>query len=984
MKPLVSSIALLGLAGVVSLGGAWLLRSTAVGVDHRTASLGESVGRSVGLLGGYDLRRLPLVNATLHEVEVRYVDIDRVQWDAMFDAALQSVERHVATTLFRREPGSDLLHVQVGFHHTVVELPAVGSRRTLEAALREVAGLVAEHVRERDIRVDEGIDPWASVEYAMINGMLSTLDPHSRLLPPEDSREMDLENSGEFGGLGITIVERNSRLTIEYPLPDTPAADAGLQADDRIVRINGESTINMTLQESVRRLRGPVGSSVRLTIERGTEPEPFDVTIVRDRIKMNPVEGDLLDGGVGIISIKSFHANVAADLDTTLAALAARAPGGKLSGLILDLRGNPGGYLSQAVAVSNKFLEAGLIVRTRGRGRDDDTELARPTRTEPRYPIAVLLDASSASASEIVAGALRNNDRAITVGERSFGKGSVQNLEGFFDGSKLKLTIAQYYTPPGDQSIQSVGIPADIEILPTVAEPGVGEGPPTALVHYRERVRRESDLERGLARQIEEIEPPVYSVRMLRAPGQRRRGPTLEHLRADPQVQLAREVLVAARGRSRRAEVLESAAPVIERARRASESEVVDALGRIGFDWSAGPSAGAASLDVRLDLGPDGELVAGADETIWLEVKNRGPEPIHRLVAVSRSESEILNGREFVLGRVAPGATVRFPQQIALTEGYPTERTPVTFTFRDGDGVTVADWSTHLPVRGRELPRLAWQWRLVDRGDGDGRAAVGESIGIELTVENLGLGPTSEAFARIRNRVGKRVDISDGTLEIGQLRTRAGEPCVTLGAAAPGAAEADPEAEVESGPEPAPDCARRLLPGESWTGELTVRIKETGSYELDLTVGDARAFDYAAVMRQNFYSTFTNTETLRFSADTPLGDSQRQAPPDVRISRAPPLKSERGTVVVSGQVTDDHGLAHVVVYHNDRKVFFADGGQDLRALPFTADLRLKPGLNTVVVIATDVDGLARTRSVVTSYEPVADATSVDAQGSDTP
>ncbi|TVQ92742.1 MAG: PDZ domain-containing protein [Deltaproteobacteria bacterium] len=983
LRTLLTSLALLGLAAVVSISGAVLASSERLVDDERTASLTPSITKSVGFSARYDLRKLSLLHATLGEIDNRYVDLGRVDFDTMFEAALQATERLVPTTLFQRVEGSSLLHARVGYHHTVLEIPPIGSRQELQAALAQVATLIAAHVDPSDIPVDDDREPWPEVEYAMINGMLSTLDPHSRLLPPEDSREMDVENSGEFGGLGITIVQRQGQLTIDYPLPDTPASEAGLQADDRIVRIDGESTINMSLQEAVGRLRGPVGSAVQLVIERDAELEPLSVRLVRARIKINPVEGELLDGGVGIVTIKSFHANVSSDLDAVLSKLARQAPGGRLNGLVLDLRGNPGGYLSQSVAVANKFLEDGIIVRTMGRGRTDETERARATRTQPRYPIAVLIDPSSASASEIVAGALRNNDRAITLGERSFGKGSVQNLESFFDGSKLKLTIAQYYTPPGDQSIQSIGIPADIEIVHTVAQSGAEEGRKIALVHYRERVRREADYERGLARELEIIDPPTYGVRMLRPATLRRRGPTLDHLREDPQVELARQILLQGQGSVRRSDLLERAAPVVERTRRQAELEIIDAFRELGIDWSAGASVTKADLEVNLDLGSDRQLVAGQEETVWLEVTNRGPEPIHRLVAVSTSDSEILNGREFVFGRVEPGQTVRFPQHISLNEGYPTEKTPVRFSFRDIGGDVVASWGAHLPVVGRELPRLAWQWELVDRGDGDGRPSPGEQVAILLTVENLGLGPTSDAFARLRNRSGQALDLVQGTLEVGDLRLPDGSACpiVDAGPASDDEVDASPPISPADLDEPAteePDCSRTLLPGETWTGELLVEVRRPGELALELSVGDARAYDHAAVMRSNFHRTFTNKDTIRFATGRVFPIGQRMVPPDIEISRAPGPKSRRAAVSISGRVTDDRGLSHVVVYHDDRKVFFADGGQGLQALPFTADVELKDGLNTLVVIATDESGLTRTSSVVTSFHPPSEVAGTDA------
>ena len=835
----------------------------------------------------------------------------------------------------------------------------------------------------------------ASIEYALVNGMLGTLDPHSRLLPPEDSREMDVENSGEFGGLGITIIEREGVLTIDYPLPDTPAANAGLVSDDKIVRIDGESTINMGLDEAVERLRGRVGSKVVITIEREREPEPFDVTITRDRIKMNPVEGDLLDGGIGIVSIKSFHANVAADLETTLTRLAREAPDNELRGLILDLRGNPGGYLHQAVAVADKFLEEGDIVSTKARGRVDDEESARPARTEPRYPIAVLVNASSASASEIVAGALRNNDRAVIIGERSFGKGSVQNLDGLPGGSKLKLTIAQYYTGPADKSIQSVGIPADLELVPSVVQ-GTQEDVETALVYWRERVRREADFDNHLERSADDETVTRYSLRYLRPSDMRRKDSTLKHLRGDPEVVFARDVLIAAGRRSRTADILSVVGPVVDSARRRGDAEIQGAFGGLGVDWTAGPSLDVGQLDATLDLGADGKLVAGEEETIWLEVTNRGDKPIHRLAAVSSSDAEILDGREFFFGRLDPGETLRWSQHVVLNDGYPTEHSPVTFTFRDAGNDALYTWKTRLPVDGHQLPRLSYSYEVEDQphGDGDGLPEAGERISIKLTVENQGDGPTREAFARLKNRSRRALDLELATLEPGFMRTAAGEACPVLEAGVENGTTVVATAESEGAPvdddgideasaariaagDPpvyAEGCARTLAPGESWTGRFVVLLNESKEpWELDLSVGDARAYDHATVMRAGFYDTFTNKASIVLDPNKDEGEgaiiaaSKQFSPPRIEISKELPPVVDRGLASLSGMVFDD-SLAHVTVWLDDEKIALADGA-GLEAIPFSADVELKPGMNTLAVIATDTDGLTRTKSVVVYYEP---------------
>jgi len=993
MKAVIKPLVLFGTAASVSLAGWWLVGPG--DPDGRTASLLASPAHSFGL-GAYELEDLQLAESTLYEIDKSYVDPGRVDRDRMYEAALDAIERRVPTVLFRRVPGSALVHVQVGEHRSVVEVGEIVTAKELLTALRDVVGIVAEHVDPDDVRVEQGTDPMASIEYAVVNGMLGTLDPHSRLLPPEDSREMDVENSGEFGGLGITIIERDGVLTIDYPLPDTPAAEAGLLSDDRIVRIDGESTINMGLDEAVERLRGRVGSKVVISIERDREPEPFDVTITRDRIKMNPVEGDLLDGGIGIVSIKSFHANVAADLETTLGRLAREAPGGELRGLIVDLRGNPGGYLHQAVAVADKFLEEGDIVSTKARGKVDDEEFARPARTEPRYPIAVLVNASSASASEIVAGALRNNERAVIIGERSFGKGSVQNLDGLSDGSKLKLTIAQYYTGPADRSIQSVGIPADLELVPSIVQARADGGVETALVYWRERVRREADFDNHLERSSTDETVTRYSLRYLRPKDLRRKDSSLRHLRGDPEVVFARDVLIAAGRRARTADILSVVGPVVDSARRRGDADIAGAFQELGVDWSAGPSLESAQIEARLDLGDDGQLVAGQEETLWLEVTNRGDEPIHRLAAVSSSDAEILDGREFFFGRLDPGETLRWSQDVVLNDGYPTEHSPVSFAFRDVGNDALYTWQTRLPVQGHPLPRLDFSYTVEDlpHGDGDGIPEPGERVSIKLTVENTGQGPTSEAFARLKNHSRKALDLELATLEPGFVRTADGQDCPVLEAGVENgttvvqtvdadgnplqgdAIDEESAARIAAGDPPvyAQGCSRTLAPGESWTGRFVVLLNESSDpWEVELSVGDARSYDHAAVMRSGFYDTFTDKVRISIDPESDQGEgaviaaSRSFSPPSIEVGKELPPVVDRSLASLSGMVFDD-SLAHVTVWLDDEKVALADGG-GLEAIPFSADVELQPGLNTLAVVATDEDGLTSTHSTVVYYEP---------------
>lgn len=292
-----------------------------------------------------------------------------------------------------------------------------------------------------------------------INGMLKSLDPHSAYMSPEVFKEMQVETEGQFGGLGIEITIKDEQLTVVSPIDDTPAHRAGIKAGDKIIKINGTSTKNITIMEAVKKLRGPKGTKVTITVLSEGEVEPREITITRDIIKIKSVKQDLFDGKIGYVKIRSFQKTTDEELDKALADLEKN----NIEGLILDLRNNPGGLLQQAVGVSDRFLPGGdLIVYTKGRKKDQNMRfMSNDKGAHLKYPVVVLVNAGSASASEIVAGAFQDLDRAIVLGTTTFGKGSVQTIIPLSDGSGLRLTTAKYYTPKG-RLIQGKGIVPDI------------------------------------------------------------------------------------------------------------------------------------------------------------------------------------------------------------------------------------------------------------------------------------------------------------------------------------------------------------------------------------------------------------------------------------------------------------------------------------------------------------------------------------------
>lgn len=297
--------------------------------------------------------------------------------------------------------------------------------------------------------------------YGAIKGMLETLDPHTTFMPPDVFKEMKIDTSGEFGGLGIEIAKKNDVVTVVAPIDDTPAARAGVRPGDQILKIDDELTKGMDLGQAIQKMRGPAGKKVLLTIMRDGFTAPREIAIIRDHIRIVSVEGALY-GGIAHIKVKNFQERTDAYLRKELDRLRALNGGRELRGLVLDLRNNPGGLLDQAVAVSDRFLPGNLtIVSTRGRnGRNTTDERSKDRDTEKPYPLVVLVNSGSASASEIVAGALQDHGRGVIMGTPTFGKGSVQTVIELEDGSGLKLTIARYYTPKG-RSIQERGITPD-------------------------------------------------------------------------------------------------------------------------------------------------------------------------------------------------------------------------------------------------------------------------------------------------------------------------------------------------------------------------------------------------------------------------------------------------------------------------------------------------------------------------------------------
>ena len=363
----------------------------------------------------------------------------------------------------------------------------------------DLFGDIFERIRAQYV---EDVDAAALIE-AAIDGMLTSLDPHSSYLSPDDAADMREATRGEFGGLGIEVTQEEGFIKVVSPIDGTPAAEAGIASGDFITAVDGENLLGLTLDEAVELMRGPVGSEIIITVVREDVDQPFDVSIIRDTIKLTAVRSRV-EGDTVVLRITTFSDQTYPSLEEQLAEQVAEAGGiENVNGFVIDLRNNPGGLLNQAIAVSDAFLDAGEITSTRGHDPDDGQRWnAREGDLAEGLPMVVLINGGSASASEIVAGALQDHRRAIVIGTNSFGKGSVQTVMPLRGDSAMRLTTARYYTPSG-RSIQALGISPDI----IVEQPRID---PTAEVMEEERyTRSEADLRGSLSNDsltVDEIE----------------------------------------------------------------------------------------------------------------------------------------------------------------------------------------------------------------------------------------------------------------------------------------------------------------------------------------------------------------------------------------------------------------------------------------------------------------------------------------------
>jgi carboxyl-terminal processing protease len=944
-----------------------------------------------GLESQAQTNNLNITHVVMQYVKRYYVNQENIDPKAMLIEGLGTLERIHDQILVNFPNGeeSTSFEVQVVEEKASFDMSQVEDLDSVTQTLEEVFGFITPRISDKEPEIKD-------VEYAVLDQMLKSLDQHSGIIPPEVYKEFMIETEGSFGGLGIVIGIRDGELTVISPIEGTPAYRVGIKPNDKIVQIEHESTVNMSLIEAVSKLRGRKGTDVTIYIDRETFPKPKEFSITRDTIKIESVETFELDDGIRYVRIRDFQKNT---LDSIIESLN-NSPNNP-SGMIVDLRGNPGGLLDQAERISDLFLASGVIVTTKV-GNSAKRYHANDKDRQYEGKVVVLVDSGSASASEILAGALKNNERAVVIGQRTFGKGSVQQIFDMTDGSALKLTIAQYLTP-GDISIQDVGVTPDIVLHPVIITEDTvvfDTTPPKKRNGGKDKTNTEK----------QELEQPIYSIRYLvnNTSQNEDEEPTpeealsreerLEKLKNDFYISLAKDILLSSNSPTRK-DSLRNIQKDIGQITKDQEDKIVDKWRIMGVDWSSyktNPEGSSVSVNV---LPPEPTGNAGEELQITVEVENTGSEPLYRLHASTSSENAVFAGKEFIFGKIAPGEKKSWTTTVELPKWSLTRQDDITLEFEDANDSKIGDHTFNAGIQGLPRPLYGFNYEVVDdgrlnsSGNSNGFAETGEMVTLKLRVKNIGAGASEKTVLSLKNESGENIFLDKGRVEYEKLEPGETRESVFSFHILKPSNLIEMELQIVDEVFREGITSKVLIPGKIKDSEfipeesvVTVPQVNTpirgGSYPeapiIALSEKDAvfktvgTNGNWIKIKLDEKLLGWINKDKVRH-VENPNGNMELkpsyietfETPPIISISN-PPLSTNTGTVTLSGSVNDNDGIELISVFVGDDKVALLPSSQT--TVPVSLELKLDEEVNLITIIAKDTKGLLSKQSFVVRKE----------------
>jgi len=937
-----------------------------------------------------------------------YVEPDRIKPKEMLIESLSWLERIIPEVQVNVNDESEEVEILVDKTSKIIDISRIRRLGELYNTLNDVLHFVNEN-KYHEIKAEE-------IEYAAINGMLAQLDPHSVVFPPKDFTEFKIGTSGKFGGLGMVVGLRDGILTVISPIEGTPAFRAGLKSGDKIIAIDEDSTINMSLQEAVSKLRGDPSTAVILIVEIKKSQTNKTVTLIREIIAIPSVDSKLVDGNIGYIKIRNFQEDTSQSLEEKIAELTAES--GTLKGLILDLRNNSGGLLGQAIAVADKFLSSGMVVITvEPMGKQKIQKAKKSSKDLAKCPLVVIIDAGSASGAEIVAGALKDNKRAILIGDTSFGKGSIQQLVDLTNGAALKLTVGKYLTP-NFTDIQSVGITPDI--LLTQSQVSENE----IILFNESKHFREKDLKKHLD-EHSEATLPYEKIKYLsftdtdsETEEQKQKQKDEDYykipdLEKDTHVQFAKKIILNTPSYDNNDDLLRQLKPIFEDFKKDEEMKISDALNTLDIDWSTGETIALPSVTTNLHLVPsNGKLKASEELKIEISVTNNSEGSLYQLRGKTESKNLLLDKHEFVFGKIETGMTKKSSKTIKIPQNSLSRKDELLIKFSEFNEHAPEDIKSTISINAQPKPVFSYSYQIIDEGEGltgngDGIIQKGEVVDLVLFVKNIGKGTSEKNIIALRDLSHKEVFIEKGKMELGEL-----------------------------------------LPGESKSFKLKLSVRDTleaDSFSVDITIADTTfgtrisgKLEFNVDQNNNGEKTQLTNKTLKVtdnyvpiyngkSLSTPiiayasngtilmadketqawtwcrvkmpegrfgwipsdnveistLTESNQQTAPELFLQNVPPqieldTQDPHDTfrqeyISLSGTARDDNTIKYVYILVNDDKVFYRSNREasetDKSNLSFTSDIPLEDGPNIISIVTRDDQDLLSTKSFVVTKTP---------------
>lgn len=873
-----------------------------------------------------------LIPYVLTIIDKGYVDHSRIIPDNMLKGALSRLSLSIAPVMSEYEDLGEqfTLKLSVDQKTKIFKTYKPKDVQQLNGVLQSIALFTKQNI--------ESTEKLENVDFALINGALKELDPHTALMVPEIYESFSEESQGSFSGVGMTIGIRDGKLTVISPIPGTPAARAGLRARDQIVQVDGESTVNVSITEAVKKIKGKRGTIVVLHIMRKGFSEPKKYSLKRDTIKIDSVESHVFnenDKKVGYVQIKGFQRTTIDELDNHLDEMEYDLS--EFKGLIIDLRNNPGGHLEQAIRVSDRFLDRGIIVSTAGLSmRDISSHTASWLGSIDDVPIIVLVNNGSASASEIVTAALKKNRRALVIGNTTFGKGSVQAIREFSNGSALKYTTSKYLTP-GNISIQSVGVAPHIDLQPYFVTQD----------HVRITPEKRDNLEDSLDQNFSEWGDKPESADQILAyvyedsdeeydeflePHQQ----LIKILNRDFWIQFSKSILLRNNEESFES-LYQTALNSVKSEAKIQEQKLIETFSKFEnpVNWETSKVKTTSHIESKIWIEKNdettqepvwerinGNIAANSKLRIYAQVKNIGQTDIYRLFGETKSENNIFDDRQFAFGKLSPGELRRWFVPITLSESLNSRSNLIKFQFKDHLKKIIHHDQLVLNAIEKPKPNFSYSISMLDdgtensKGNGDQKLQIGETISVLINLRNNGKGPSGPITVLLKSAEGKNIFLKKGRATLDAL---------------------------ESG------------------GNNKV------DFQFDINIKPIdEIFDFSVdIIDQTFTSSSIN-QKIKVPIDLQKNQQSNETP--VITLDGNYLTSQSQNIDLKGMVTDNRQVKDLYVFSNKKKVFYKNYlKKQADKVNFSIPLLLDKQDNFITLISRDNEDVITRKSIFIRY-----------------